>query len=90
MFPQFFIELSAIVEFCIVMQVLSIAFNFVLLKLISVTVPENSPISTQSPILNGLSIKIANPPNIFFAKSCAAKAITTLEIPRPVTRPPKL
>ena len=36
---------------------------------------------------NVLSVNIATPPNKFFAKSCAASAITTLPIPSPVISP---
>ena len=40
MFPQFLTKLSTTVELFMVITVLSVAFIFVLLKVISITVPE--------------------------------------------------
>ena len=59
------------------------------LKVISSTVPERSPTVIKSPISKGLSDIIEIPAKKLFAISCAARAITTLLIPRPVANPPK-
>ena len=71
----------------------SAAFIFVLLKEISCTEPDivvvPVPISTQSPIANGLSQKIASPENISLTASWAAKAIIAVLSPSPVKTTPK-
>ena len=61
--PQLTMFCELIAEFCRVIIVSSVVLNFVLLKLIFSTVPDTSPISTQSPIANGLSQNIESPEN---------------------------
>ena len=64
--------------------------TLVLLNVMSSTVPSYLSTSIQSPTTNGLSKNITNPPNKFFAVSCAASVITTLPIPNPATKPFRL
>ncbi len=77
-----------IVSFGTVTTVSSIVLILVLFIVISSTVPEISPTSTQSPISNGLSINMVSPAKICFTISWAANATTAPVNPNPVAIPP--
>ena len=88
MLPQLTIFESITTPLSIVTIVSSTVLSFVLLHVIATTLPETFPISTQSPIANGLSLISASPEITCFTIFCAANATIAPPIPSPAAKLP--